>query len=78
MGQFSMEISWATGSVLGGNQHADFFYRHLVDGDAASNPLGWRWAAGIHTRGKLAISECQSKRHTTPAKKSGQFYLYKY
>ncbi|MAZ83770.1 MAG: hypothetical protein CML30_00195 [Rhizobiales bacterium] len=53
MGQFSMEISWATGSVLGGNQHADFFYRHLVDGDAASNPLGWRWAAGIHTRGKL-------------------------
>lgn len=31
---------------------ADFFYRHLLDGDAASNTLGWRWVAGLHTRGK--------------------------
>jgi deoxyribodipyrimidine photo-lyase len=24
----------------------------LLDGDAASNTLGWRWVAGLHTRGK--------------------------
>jgi len=31
---------------------ADFFFRHLLDGDAASNTLSWRWVAGLHTRGK--------------------------
>ncbi len=31
---------------------ADFFLRHLHDGDAASNTLSWRWVAGLHTRGK--------------------------
>ena len=31
---------------------ADFFMRHLIDGDAASNTLGWRWVAGLQTRGK--------------------------
>ena len=31
---------------------ADFFNRHLLDGDAASNTLGWRWAAGLHAWGK--------------------------
>ena len=31
---------------------ADFFLRHLLDGDAASNTLSWRWVAGLHTRGK--------------------------
>ncbi len=31
---------------------ADFFLRHLLDGDPASNTLGWRWVAGLHTRGK--------------------------
>ena len=31
---------------------ADFFYRHLLDGDAASNTLSWRWVAGLQTRGK--------------------------
>lgn len=41
---FTLELPWRLG--------ADFFYRHLLDGDAASNTLGWRWAAGLHTRGK--------------------------
>lgn len=36
---------------------ADFFYRHLLDGDAASNTLGWGWVAGLHTRGKPYIAQ---------------------
>ena len=41
---FTLGLPWRLG--------ADFFFRHLLDGDAASNTLGWRWAAGLHTRGK--------------------------
>ena len=31
---------------------ARFFLQHLLDGDAASNTLSWRWVAGLHTKGK--------------------------
>ncbi len=41
---FTLGLPWALG--------ADFFLRHLVDGDPASNTLSWRWVAGLHTRGK--------------------------
>ena len=41
---FTLGLPWRLG--------ADFFYRHLLDGDAAANTLNWRWAAGLHTRGK--------------------------
>ena len=41
---FTFGLPWRIG--------ADYFYRHLLDGDAASNTLGWRWVAGLHTRGK--------------------------
>ena len=41
---FALGLPWRLG--------ADFFYRRLLDGDAASNTLGWRWVAGLHTRGK--------------------------
>ncbi|MGA0100168.1 MAG: FAD-binding domain-containing protein [Steroidobacteraceae bacterium] len=41
---FTLGLPWRLG--------VDFFYRHLLDGDAASNTLGWRWVAGLHTRGK--------------------------
>ncbi|SEM90853.1 FAD binding domain of DNA photolyase [Loktanella fryxellensis] len=41
---FTLGLPWRLG--------ADFFYRHLLDGDAASNTLSWRWVAGLHTRGK--------------------------
>jgi len=34
---------------------AAFFYRHLLDGDAASNTLSWRWVAGLQTRGKAYL-----------------------
>ena len=41
---FTFGLPWRLG--------ADFFFRHLLDGDPASNTLGWRWVAGLHTRGK--------------------------
>ncbi|MFN4059365.1 MAG: FAD-binding domain-containing protein [Paracoccus hibiscisoli] len=41
---FTLRLPWRVG--------ADFFLRHLLDGDAASNTLSWRWVAGLHTRGK--------------------------
>lgn len=31
---------------------ADFFYRHLLDADPASNTLSWRWVAGLHLNSK--------------------------
>ncbi|MEM7501207.1 MAG: FAD-binding domain-containing protein [Pseudomonadota bacterium] len=45
---FTLRLPWSLG--------ADFFYRHLIDGDAASNTLGWRWVAGLHTRGKTYLA----------------------
>ncbi len=41
---FTLNLPWQLG--------AEFFMQHLYDGDAASNTLGWRWVAGIQTRGK--------------------------
>jgi deoxyribodipyrimidine photo-lyase len=35
---------------------ADFFLRHLMDADAASNTLSWRWVAGLHTPGKTYLA----------------------
>jgi deoxyribodipyrimidine photo-lyase len=48
---FTLRLPWALG--------ADFFLRHLLDADAASNTLSWRWVAGLQTIGKtyLATSE---------------------
>lgn len=34
---------------------ADFFLRHLLDGDPASNTLSWRWVAGLQTPGKTYL-----------------------
>lgn len=33
----------------------DFFFRHLLDADPASNTLSWRWVAGLQTRGKTYL-----------------------
>lgn len=46
---FTLGLPWRIG--------ADFFYRNLLDGDAASNTLSWRWVAGLHTRGKAYAAE---------------------
>jgi len=45
---FTLRLPW----VLG----ADFFLRHLLDGDPASNTLSWRWVGGLHTRGKHYVA----------------------
>ena len=41
---FTLNLPWQLG--------AEFFMKHLYDGDAAANTLGWRWVAGIQTQGK--------------------------
>ena len=41
---FTLKLPWQLG--------ADFFLKHLLDGDAASNTLSWRWVAGLQTKGK--------------------------
>ena len=45
---FTLKLPWQTG--------ADFMYRHLIDGDPASNTLSWRWVGGLHTRGKTYLA----------------------
>lgn len=34
---------------------AEFFYRHLLDADPASNTCSWRWVAGLQTPGKTYL-----------------------
>ncbi len=41
---FTLGLPWQLG--------ARFFMRHLLDGDASSNTLSWRWVAGMHTNKK--------------------------
>ena len=36
---------------------ANFFFRHLLDADPASNTLSWRWVAGLQTPGKVYRSD---------------------
>lgn len=35
---------------------ARWFFRHLLDGDPASNTLSWRWVAGLQTPGKTYLA----------------------
>ncbi len=47
---------------------AEFFYRHLLDADPASNTLSWRWVAGIQTRGKAYLTRRSNlERYVAPA-----------
>lgn len=41
-------LPWAAG--------ARFFFDNLLDADAASNTLGWRWVAGLQTPGKAYLA----------------------
>ena len=45
---FTLRLPWELG--------ADFFLRHLIDADAASNTLSWRWVAGLQTAGKSYLA----------------------
>ena len=54
---FTLDLPWQLG--------AEFFLKHLYDGDAASNTLGWRLVAGIQTQGKHYLaSEWNIKKFT--------------
>ncbi|MFZ0434384.1 MAG: FAD-binding domain-containing protein [Chthoniobacterales bacterium] len=44
---------------------ADFFMRHLLDGDPASNALSWRWVCGLQTQGKVYVASAENiERYT--------------
>lgn len=49
---YTLDLPW----VLG----ADLFLRHLIDGDPASNMLGWRWVGGLQTAGKTYLARASN------------------
>jgi deoxyribodipyrimidine photo-lyase len=49
---FTLRLPWTLG--------ADFFLRHLIDADAASNTLSWRWVAGLQTAGKTYLASADN------------------
>ena len=49
---FTLKLPWQLG--------ADFFYRHLLDGDPASNTCSWRWVGGLHTIGKTYLARASN------------------
>jgi deoxyribodipyrimidine photo-lyase len=49
---FTLRLPWTLG--------ADFFMRHLIDADAASNTLSWRWVAGLQTPGKTYLASADN------------------
>ena len=54
---FTLQLPWRLG--------ADWFYRHLLDGDPASNTLSWRWVGGLHTRGKAYFADAHNIERCT-------------
>jgi hypothetical protein len=53
-------LPWALG--------ADFFLQHLIDADAASNTLSWRWVAGLQTKGKTyLVRRSNLEKYADPA-----------
>jgi deoxyribodipyrimidine photo-lyase len=59
---FTLRLPWQLG--------ADFFLRHLLDGDPASNTLSWRWVGGLHTRGKTYLARADNIARYT----NGRFF----
>ena len=51
---FTLRKSWASG--------ANLFRDHLIDWCPASNTLGWRWVAGLQTRGKIYVAKADNIR----------------
>tara|TARA_B100001540_G_scaffold301105_1_gene307206 strand:+ start:96 stop:1235 length:1140 start_codon:yes stop_codon:yes gene_type:complete len=46
---FTLKLPWQLG--------AEFFLKHLLDGDSASNTLSWRWVAGLQSKGKHYLAQ---------------------
>ena len=51
---FTLRKSWASG--------ANLFRDHLIDWCPASNTLGWRWVAGLQTKGKIYAAKADNIR----------------
>lgn len=64
---FTLKLPWELG--------ADFFYRHLLDGDPASNTCSWRWVGGLHTKGKTYLARASNIERFTQGRFSpdGEF-----
>ncbi len=60
---FTLKLDWQLG--------ADFFLQHLMDGDAASNTLSWRWVAGLHTKGKNYLARADNIARYTAGRPEG-------
>ncbi|MFM2045624.1 MAG: hypothetical protein RLY86_4200, partial [Pseudomonadota bacterium] len=54
---FTLRLPWELGTAL--------FLEHLLDGDAASNTLSWRWVAGLQTKGKTYLARADNIRTYT-------------
>ena len=57
---YTLKNSWVSG--------ANFFRDYLVDWCPASNTLGWRWVAGLQTRGKIYVAKADNIRLFTNGK----------
>jgi deoxyribodipyrimidine photo-lyase len=57
---YTLELPWELG--------ADFFYRHLLDGDPASNTCSWRWICGLHTTGKTYLARASNIEQFTQSR----------
>lgn len=60
---FTLKLDWRLG--------ADLFLRHLMDADAASNTLSWRWVAGLHTKGKNYPARAENIARYTAGRPDG-------
>lgn len=64
---FTLGLPWHAG--------ADFFMRHLLDGDPASNTLSWRWVAGLQTHGKHYIARASNISKFTDGRHNPEWRL---
>lgn len=64
---FTLGLPWQAG--------ADFFMRHLLDGDPASNTLSWRWVAGLQTHGKHYIARSSNISKYTQGRHNPEWRL---
>jgi len=64
---FTLHLPWELG--------ADFFLRHLMDGDPASNTLGWRWVVGLHTKGKTYLARTENIAKYTKGRFKPEYQL---
>ncbi|ABD55726.1 FAD-binding domain-containing protein [Jannaschia sp. CCS1] len=64
---FTLGLPWQAG--------ADFFMRHLLDGDPASNTLSWRWVAGLQTHGKHYVARSSNISKYTDGRHNPEWRL---